>query len=285
MDDSTVTPIVPPVTPAVPPATPAAPPVTPVPPGTPVVPPDPPAHLIGLPQWARTTIVFLSIFLAATSLYLSWSLAPAIGKEIGFAAGDVAPLRQIAYGSTGTLNNLQEDNGTKILVHLANNQAQMKMITNHQSIALLSIGVSVAMLSIGYALFLIGADGAFKLSYRHPDQSRFMLYGTAPGLLCFVLATALMAVGMTRRSNLTTSNFDLGQRPSDFYTQPRSQTQAGTQVASQVKTGTVDQTRYLDMGGLSKAEKQSLADAVSGWLKKKQQNPAVPSGIKESGSR
>ena len=109
--------------------------------------------------------------------------------------------------------------------------AHVKAISNQQSIGVLAIGAGMSFLSIGFSLFLVGAEGAFKLraSGRGGDD-KIMLYGTAPGLLAFALAAMVIVVGATRKHEMSfTAEFG----PSSSVTTPNATASQDCPTASE----------------------------------------------------
>jgi len=88
-------------------------------------------------------------------------------------------------------------------VHAIDAVINTKLIANKQALILVAFAGAFALASVGFALFLLGADGAFKVRAEHGGGGKLLLMGTAPGLLCFLLATVLISLGITHRSQVT----------------------------------------------------------------------------------
>jgi len=160
---------------------------------------------LGLPMWAKITIVFLSIVLATASIFYAWGSIGTTQSTMQLQAETIRTLGTVAQEVTKAPDlEMQAFNTTSLLTHLADNQAQLQHITNHQSLALLGIGLAISLLAIGFALFLLGADGAFRLHAAGRNDNSLMFQSTAPGLLCFLLAAILIGMSMTRSSQLDT---------------------------------------------------------------------------------
>ena len=71
--------------------------------------------------------------------------------------------------------------------------AQIENITINTSLSYTTAGIAIGLVSIGFALFVIGADGAFKVMGSTPDM-KLVISSTAPGILCFVLAFFLVCI-------------------------------------------------------------------------------------------
>lgn len=94
-----------------------------------------------------------------------------------------------------------------LFVHILNVQIHQKGIANRYALGSLSIACGVALFAIGLSLFLIGADGAFKVQASCGGSFPVAASGTAPGLLCFIAATVLVGIGATRKHELAIGNF------------------------------------------------------------------------------
>ena len=160
-----------------------------------------PVHLRGLPQWALLAIVAAAFVLGTLSVGLSWLEAHAARQRLAFGADDVQTLAAIAHLAPGVRDEA-------LLVHALNTMVHLKGITNYQSLGVLAIGAGAAFIAIGFALFLIGADGAFKLQFDGQADLKLGLYATAPGLLCFTLAALLIALGATRRHEMVLGHYE-----------------------------------------------------------------------------
>lgn len=85
-----------------------------------------------------------------------------------------------------------DGNGHTFINHLLSAELQLRTVQNQQMIAVIALAASFAMMAIGFALFIMGAEGAFKIAAKAPDGSNVVLKSTAPGLLCFLFATLLV---------------------------------------------------------------------------------------------
>ena len=64
-------------------------------------------------------------------------------------------------------------------------------------------GAAFALSALGFGLFLLGSDGVFKIIADTPNKASVAITGTAPGLLCFILAAWLVVVGVKREAKIT----------------------------------------------------------------------------------
>lgn len=156
----------------------------------------------GLPLAAKLVIILLGLGGGAASVIFSAQQAAKLQERLGYSEPDAKLLQSICTQANG--------NGAApipFVVHALNVQTHLKAITNRQAIGVLSVGTGIAFLAIGFALFIVGADGAFKVHLQAPQDARVVLYGTAPGLLCFLLSAVIIAfAGYTSRYDL-----DLGK--------------------------------------------------------------------------
>ena len=79
----------------------------------------------------------------------------------------------------------------------------LRSMANHHTMLVAALGVAFAIVSIGFALFVMGARGALEVQGDIPGDQRgtLVLKATAPGLVCFVLATTIvLSITQTRTS-------------------------------------------------------------------------------------
>jgi len=116
-------------------------------------------HFAGLPNWAKIAIVFAALLLGALSIGFAGKDASDANKNLAFGQKDVEAISAVAkLGHTGPGND------QALVVHTLNVIVHLKAITNYQALGGLAIGAGSAFLAIGFALFLLGADGAFRFS-------------------------------------------------------------------------------------------------------------------------
>jgi hypothetical protein len=155
-----------------------------------------------VPLWAKLIVIFAAILLAALSLSRAWSEASSVVCRLPLGPADAEMMKRVAALSSkdGAVRDV-------VLAHALNVIVTIKKISNHQSLALLAVATGFSLMAVGFALFLIGADGAFRIQASKQTDAKLMLTGTAPGLLCFILAAALVAVGATRHDDTELANF------------------------------------------------------------------------------
>lgn len=162
-----------------------------------------PAIYEGFSRKARYRIVMFSAFIAIINIALAWYFVADMNKNIRFGEQEVKTIKALT-ADLGTY-----DTSVVFRAHVLNTQVHIKGITNKQSIILLSVGSGFALMAIGFALFLLGADGAFKIQAEKSPDSKLMLSGTAPGLLCFLLGAALIFTAVTKTHKLDIGKFSL----------------------------------------------------------------------------
>ena len=159
-----------------------------------------PAHFRSLPRWAIIFVVFAAFVLASLSIGLAWKQSSEASANLAFGLRDTEVVAAIARLAPS-------GNNDAMVVHVVNVMVNLKSITNNQALGVLAIGAGGAFLSIGFALFLIGADGAAHVQYSGQDSHKIAFYATAPGLLCFVLAASLIALGVTRKHDIQLGDY------------------------------------------------------------------------------
>lgn len=157
---------------------------------------------VGLSSRARGWIIAVAMGLGVVSLAVAWLEASRVSDSLRFGAQDVEVVKQ-AFEAAKTGSSVD----AYIYVHLLNVDAHLKGITNRHALGALAIGGGVALLALGFALFLLGADGAFKLQAAGRGGESIVLQSSAPGLFCFLGAVALIAIGATRPHRLTIGDF------------------------------------------------------------------------------
>lgn len=114
--------------------------------------------------------------------------------------------------------------------------ANLKQLANRQSTIMVAFAGAFALCAVGFALFLLGADGAFRLQTEHGRSGpKLWLASTAPGIACFVLAVILVGTAAMHRSNvnLVAVNFPKQTGGVPENSAPRSP--AGADTASNVE--------------------------------------------------
>lgn len=187
--------------PAAPPAGTSAPTLPSPVPEPPLPAPRPNPLYEGLSQRARVWIISLAAIVAAINLALAWSFAFETQKKLTVSVDEFKPYASWLDNSrtTGMSTEAKYDLAARAL-HLV---ALSKMIANKNGIVLSCFGAAFALSALGFALFLLGADGAFKVLAETPGKASVAITGAAPGLLCFVLAAWLVVVGVKRESTLS----------------------------------------------------------------------------------
>lgn len=76
------------------------------------------------------------------------------------------------------------------------------LVANKQTLLVVGMAVCFGLMSIGFALYIMGIKGAFSFSVSSGGNASptpaLTLVGTAPGLLCFLLAAVVAVVALTR---------------------------------------------------------------------------------------
>jgi len=150
----------------------------------------------GLSESFKKLIIMFSAVLAFINIGIAWVIAFDTANQLHITDKDIQLINMIAQDTKG----MDIGNHLRLKTHAMNSQLSVKLITNKQSIVILTIGGGFSLIVIGFALFLIGADGAFKLGAEQ-NGSKMMLSSTAPGLLCFLLAAILISISVTRNSS------------------------------------------------------------------------------------
>lgn len=154
----------------------------------------------GLSEKARVWIIGVAALVAAINLAFAWTFAFQTGRSLGVSENEFKPYASwLDNTRTSAMTPEAKYDLAARTLHLI---ALSKMIANKQGIVLACFGAAFALAALGFALFLLGADGAFKVMAETSAKTSVAVTGTAPGLLCFVLAAWLVVVGVKRESKL-----------------------------------------------------------------------------------
>ena len=156
----------------------------------------------GLGPKTKVSIVFAGIILGAGCIAFALTNASSMSEKLYYGDPDREILESLYKVSKA--NTVVDP---YLFVHGLNVQIHQKGIANRHALASLSIACGIALFAIGFSLFLIGADGAFKVQASKGASLAVSVSGTAPGLLCFVAATILVGIGATRKHELTIGAF------------------------------------------------------------------------------
>lgn len=152
----------------------------------------------GLSQKARLWVLALGAAIAVLNLWAAWYFAHQTGQTLSLRQEDLTPLKEwIAAPGNENLSSEARHDLTVRAMYIV---AYTKAIANKQGLILACFGSGFALTAVGFALFVIGADGAFKASATTPDKAKLVFSGTAPGLFCFVMAGWLISQGITQRT-------------------------------------------------------------------------------------
>jgi hypothetical protein len=154
----------------------------------------------GLSERARLLILGLGAVIAAMNLGVAWWLADGAMSALHLTHADVDNYKSLVNVAD---RNFTPASRQVVAERTLNVVTLTKLISNKQGLVLACYGGAFAMAAIGFALFVIGADGAFKVSAGGTHQAGVVLSGTAPGLLCFVLAGWLLGKGVDHTTTVT----------------------------------------------------------------------------------
>lgn len=100
-------------------------------------------------------------------------------------------------------------NNHVLLNRVLDTELMLRAAQNRHTITVVSLSVAFALVAIGFALFVMGAEGAFRLEGQVRGESNLMVKATAPGLLCFVLATVVVIFALLSRTELEPGAFQV----------------------------------------------------------------------------
>ena len=151
-------------------------------------------------------------------LFVVGSAIVAVLLSVAFAAwimGDTLRSTQFSQQDQEVVNRLSGDTADPLhksilRAHAIDAVANLKQLANRQSIVIVAFAGAFALCAVGFALILLGADSVFQLQAGQGKSGlKPWLAGTAPGILCFVLAMILAGMAVVHRSgvNLASVNF------------------------------------------------------------------------------
>ena len=151
-------------------------------------------------------------------LFVVGSAIVAVFLSLAFAAwimGDTLRSTQFSQQDQEVVTRLSGDttdplHKSILRAHAIDAVANLKQLANRQSIVIVAFAGAFALCAVGFALILLGADSVFQLQAGQGKSGlKPWLAGTAPGIMCFVLAMILAGMAVVHRSsvNLASVNF------------------------------------------------------------------------------
>lgn len=185
----------------------------------------------GLSEKSRMGIIIVAALIACFNLAAAWYET---NKAMNSMALSDDEIKQIITVSNVAEHPYFKGNKQAIRVHAMDLTYVLKGIINKQMIIVVCLGAGFALLAIGFALFLIGADGAFKLKAQSAEHN-LVLSSTAPGVLCFVLAAILIGIAATREVSIDPGDIKLNDLPTLKAPATKSQTTPDTKPVDKTK--------------------------------------------------
>lgn len=152
----------------------------------------------GLSDRARVGVLSVAAVIAVLNLMAAWYFAFSMGEHLRLTKDDMEPFSAwiAVSGGASASGEVRHDLAARAM-HIV---AIVKLVANKQGIVLACFGGAFALAAIGFALFVIGADGAFKISAQSSEKAKLVMSGTAPGLFCFLMCAGLIALGVQQKS-------------------------------------------------------------------------------------
>lgn len=73
-----------------------------------------------------------------------------------------------------------------------------EVVKGRQLVLIVGMSTGFGMMAIGFALFVLGITSGYGITGETGSSVNLALTSSSPGLLCFLLSTAIMIVAMTR---------------------------------------------------------------------------------------
>ncbi len=142
-----------------------------------------------------TASVYLAIAIFLLNMVGAWYMVARSGGVVGRALID--PRQPTAASLALEKMSSADGNGHVFINHLVTAELQLLTVQNQHTISVVAMSAAFALLAIGFALFVMGAEGAFKIAGKLSDGQNLVLKSTAPGLLCFFLSALLIYATLT----------------------------------------------------------------------------------------
>lgn len=120
------------------------------------------------------------------------------------AEGQVSAVSEVLAVPTGASANTYT-----LLNRIVDAEIQIRTAQNGQTLCVVAMAGAFAMMAIGFALFVMGAEGAFQLEGSAPSGGNLVLKSTAPGVICFALATLVLLFALYKQISLTSGSFQV----------------------------------------------------------------------------
>ena len=151
--------------------------------------------------------------------------------------------------------------------HAIDTVANLKQLANRQSIIIVAFAGAFALCAVGFALFLLGADNALQLQ-TEPGRGglKLLLAGTAPGMLCFVLAIILAGMAVTHRSSVNPASVNLPKQAMGSSEISAVRSPAGADTASKaeaLKTKEAAEQGNAEREAQNRAAEKAAADKLA----------------------
>ena len=181
-----------------------------------------------------TASVYLAIVIFIFNMTGAWYMVVRSGGVVGRALID--PTRPTASSLALEKMSGADGNGHVFLNHLLTAELQLRTVQNQQTLSVVVMSAAFALLAIGFALFVMGAEGAFKITGKISDGQNLVLKSTAPGLLCFILSALFIYATISRgQIQVIDASREVSSQPSSAGVRPSEPGATGI-----VKSGRVD---------------------------------------------
>jgi hypothetical protein len=159
----------------------------------------------GLSASQRMVILVLGWAVACANLMAAWYMADHVLTGLPIGQPEMLLVDSIA-GKAAAADRAM------MTAYVLNELVLTKFGIGKYQLMIVVFAAAFALISVGFSLFVIGADGAFRIAGTQPGGTKLVISGTAPGILCFLLAAGLVYGGITHRlkADLPGNPFDAG---------------------------------------------------------------------------
>jgi hypothetical protein len=187
---------------------------------------DPNQHSPPLKARHGSVLFYAGIAIALINMGLAWGVAiysdESIGQPLLSVNGPDLTAREATalVAGAGAISHGPGDANHQILIPATNATVDpnvhifaqqvvgldvtLRVLSNRHILSMVAIGCSFTMMAIGFSLFVMGIQSAYAFKAGSDGNGTVALQATAPGLLCFVLATAIVISTMLHPTEITT---------------------------------------------------------------------------------
>ena len=143
------------------------------------------------------TLIVIGVVLFIANMGFAWFVAIDSTK---FVTSDLVDSKNPSDPVKQVLTRTREakPNEQVTLNRVVDAKVHLKSVSNKQAAVMVGMASGFALLAIGFALFVMGVKGAFEADFDAGEKGKLVLSASSPGILCFVLAAAVLMFAVSR---------------------------------------------------------------------------------------